>query len=671
MKLFFSLILFTVLTSQCSKNSTESVKVNKFNDSIIVKIHELKDHRNSIVLIKFLESDNKIYVKEAALALGSVGDPKAVNALKNAYYSFDFYSEENEMIQKQIGFALAQSMTKMSAIEFDSLYNASLQNEAREMIMWAFGRHGDTYADRLLWKAYQDYATDAAYKIGMLKGFFEFAARKHWSPKMMEYAMELAKPAENQTQRIWASAYLARLTRINDIEIETTYLDNNGGIRTKLIELLANEKDPLVKMNLALATKPFSRPDKVNRILAELQSENDYRVKVAMIQALDDRDYETVKDVIASFIGTENEHIETAAAKYFATQGSIKDSLLYKELLPKCSFWGAKNQMVSARIRHRFTDNKNYDFYYEAIKDAPNKWARGELYKIGALKSELYGRLLNYYQYEVDPTAKTQCIEAIDQLTDKYHDYLMQDDPKWKYLKSRFLSYLIDELSTDDGYRVYTVAGILQKESYGFKGNAKYISLIDSLLQVWTLPVYYETHLELAKLRQLCKIGEVNLKSIPIEYNNPTNWGWVKSLKPNQKLKMTTEKGEIIIELDVENAPSTVAYIAKLANEGFYDGLIWHRVVSNFVIQGGDPFGNGTGSAPGTLRSEHSINEYREGAVGIASAGKDTESCQFFITHNPTPHLNGRYTIIGYVVEGLDVVHQIQVNDKILKVELL
>ncbi|MFY0672804.1 MAG: peptidylprolyl isomerase [Bacteroidia bacterium] len=134
---------------------------------------------------------------------------------------------------------------------------------------------------------------------------------------------------------------------------------------------------------------------------------------------------------------------------------------------------------------------------------------------------------------------------------------------------------------------------------------------------------------------------------------------------------MTTEKGEIIIKLDVENAPSTVAYISKLAKEGFYDGLIWHRVVSNFVVQGGDPFGNGTGSAQGTLRSEHSLNEYREGAVGIASAGKDTESCQFFITHNYTPHLNGRYTIIGYVVEGMDVVHKTQVNDEILKVELI
>lgn len=671
MKSIFSLILVALTASQCAKKPSETIHTNKFHDSVIVQIHELKDHRNSIELIKFLESDNKIYIEEAVLALGSVGDPKTVNALKKAFYSFDTYTEENEQIQKTIGFALAQSMNKMSAIEFDSLYNASLQNEAREMIFWAFGRHGDTYADSLLWKAYQDYATDAAYKIGMLKGFFEFAARKHWSPKMIEYAIELAKPTENQTQRIWASAYLARLNRINDIEIETTYLDNNGGIRTKLIELLANEKDPLVKMNLALATKPFSRPDKVNRILAELQSENDYRVKVAMIQALDHRDYETVKDVIASLIGTENEHIETAAAKFFAQHGSHEDSLLYKELLPKCSFWGARNQMVSARLTHRFTDNKNYDFYFDAVENAPNKWARGELYKMGAQKPELLDSLLSFYNAEKDPTAKTLCLEAIDNLIEKYDEFFTRKNPEWIFKKSRFIDKLIQELNTDDGYRVYTVASILQKDYYFMAGNGNYQGLLEILMGKWTLPVYYETHLELAKLRQLCTIGEVNLKSIPIEYNNPTDWDFVKTLKPNHKLKMTTEKGDIIIELDVENAASTVAYIAKLAKEGFYDGLIWHRVVGNFVIQGGDPFGNGTGSAPGTLRSEHSLNEYREGAVGIASAGKDTESCQFFITHNPTPHLNGHYSIIGYVVEGMDVVHQIQVNDKILKVELI
>ena len=90
----------------------------------------------------------------------------------------------------------------------------------------------------------------------------------------------------------------------------------------------------------------------------------------------------------------------------------------------------------------------------------------------------------------------------------------------------------------------------------------------------------------------------------------------------------------------------------------------------DFVIQGGCPRGDGFGGLPETIRSEFSYQEYiEEGMVGIASAGKDTESCQFFITHSPTPHLNGRYTIFAKVKDGMEVVHQLEVGDQILHID--
>ncbi|MBI1183214.1 peptidylprolyl isomerase [bacterium] len=187
----------------------------------------------------------------------------------------------------------------------------------------------------------------------------------------------------------------------------------------------------------------------------------------------------------------------------------------------------------------------------------------------------------------------------------------------------------------------------------------------------WPLPQYFETNVELQKLKRVYEGGKAEEVHQELAFNNPIDWAYVKRLPKEQKLKIDTWKGSIIITLDVEGAPGTVAQIAKLAENGFYNDLIWHRVIRNFVVQGGDPLGNGTGSAKGTLRSEFNMDQYREGAVGIASAGKDTESCQFFITHNYTPHLNGRYTIIGYVTEGMDVVHQLQVNDPIVSVSLV
>ena len=132
-----------------------------------------------------------------------------------------------------------------------------------------------------------------------------------------------------------------------------------------------------------------------------------------------------------------------------------------------------------------------------------------------------------------------------------------------------------------------------------------------------------------------------------------------------------TDRGPIKVELFPEKAPLTVANFVNLARRGFYDGLNFHRVVPNFVAQGGDPRGDGWGGTDYTIRSEFADLHYEEGTVGLASAGKDTESCQWFITHNTVPHLDGRYTIFAKVVSGLNVVHQLQIGDKILKAELV
>jgi cyclophilin family peptidyl-prolyl cis-trans isomerase/HEAT repeat protein len=130
---------------------------------------------------------------------------------------------------------------------------------------------------------------------------------------------------------------------------------------------------------------------------------------------------------------------------------------------------------------------------------------------------------------------------------------------------------------------------------------------------------------------------------------------------------LVTSKGEIRIRCLARAAPIHVASFVELARGGFYDGLIWHRVVSNFVIQGGDPRGDGWGGAGYTLRDEISASRYERGVVGMPKAGKDTGGGQIFITHVPTPHLDGNYTVFGQVVSGLEVVDRIEVGDAIVR----
>lgn len=147
------------------------------------------------------------------------------------------------------------------------------------------------------------------------------------------------------------------------------------------------------------------------------------------------------------------------------------------------------------------------------------------------------------------------------------------------------------------------------------------------------------------------------------------DWDFIHSMSDKKKIVLKTTKGDIELELFPGVAPFTVQSFLKLAAKGYFDSTVFHRVVPNFVIQGGDITGTGFGGPDYSIRSEFSPLTYDAGIVGMASAGKDTEGSQFFITHSSAPHLDGKYTIFGHVTGGMKIVDKILVGDLLLSVE--
>lgn len=135
-----------------------------------------------------------------------------------------------------------------------------------------------------------------------------------------------------------------------------------------------------------------------------------------------------------------------------------------------------------------------------------------------------------------------------------------------------------------------------------------------------------------------------------------------------KKAVIETEKGNIEIELLAKDAPNTVANFVSLINKGFYDGLIFHRVIPGFVAQGGCPEGHGTGGPGYTIKCEINPSKHLRGSLSMAHAGRDTGGSQFFICYNAFPHLDGVHTVFGRVTKGMDVVDQIKQGDKMVKV---
>jgi len=135
--------------------------------------------------------------------------------------------------------------------------------------------------------------------------------------------------------------------------------------------------------------------------------------------------------------------------------------------------------------------------------------------------------------------------------------------------------------------------------------------------------------------------------------------------KKKYKARMETDKGTMVIDLFADKAPKTVNNFVFLARERFYEGIIFHRVISNFMAQGGDPTGRGSGGPGYKFEDEFhpSLKHDRQGILSMANAGPNTNGSQFFITHIPTPHLDNKHTVFGQVVEGLDVLMSIPPRD--------
>ncbi len=147
---------------------------------------------------------------------------------------------------------------------------------------------------------------------------------------------------------------------------------------------------------------------------------------------------------------------------------------------------------------------------------------------------------------------------------------------------------------------------------------------------------------------------------------------------PNKKATLTTTKGTIELELYADETPNTVANFEKLANAGFYDGTRFHRVIPNFMIQGGDPYSKtgkgrvGMGGPGYTIKCETQRNTHKHvaGTLSMAHAGKDTGGSQFFICHTPQSHLDGVHTVFGQVTKGMDVVNKIGQNDEVQSIRV-
>jgi cyclophilin family peptidyl-prolyl cis-trans isomerase len=310
-----------------------------------------------------------------------------------------------------------------------------------------------------------------------------------------------------------------------------------------------------------------------------------------------------------------------------------------------------------------------YDEVKERLGLLKVKESMGEV-----LKWSDFNSLDNYQKIKLINTKQSWSWDESQQLR-----FLIADTTINIGVRSAAFSYIISHSHPEsEGYYInvalnskdmalQSLAAIRIQESSTITHGADLLALVQQVKFQLKLPQQAETYIDVCKAIEA--LGGEKFEGYKPPYNNPIDWEFVKTIPANQQVLIKTNKGNITLQLFVEDAPGTTSNFLKLVDSSFYDGKYFHRVVPQFVIQGGCPRGDGWGSLDWTQRSEFSnYQTYETGTVGVASAGKDTEGVQFFITHCPTPHLDGRYSIFARVASGMDVVNKMEVGDRMIRV---
>ncbi len=229
-----------------------------------------------------------------------------------------------------------------------------------------------------------------------------------------------------------------------------------------------------------------------------------------------------------------------------------------------------------------------------------------------------------------------------------------------------------EALQSKDVGMITEAASLLGETNLDIAATFRDSLAIKAAFESLELPKDYEAYQALVAASKNLNFGDIQSTNGTLMHNHPIDFNQLGALSDSSTALIITDKGNIVLELYEKDAPGSVHNFIELAARGFFNGKVFHRVVPNFVVQGGCTRGDGYGIEDYTIRSEFSTRSYDDGGdVGMASSGKDTEGTQFFITHTAALHLDGKYTIFAKVKQGMDVVNDIQVGDKITNVKIL
>ncbi|MEM1121093.1 MAG: peptidylprolyl isomerase, partial [Bacteroidota bacterium] len=632
-------------------------------DSTLQQIILHQDEGKTEALLPFFNDKDPSYRYAAAMAFGSIQDELALDSLVK------LLKDPIEEVRVAAAYAIGQIGEEKSATSlmnaFEQYDTARQFLQSNSTILEAVGKVAPKTTLDLLTSISTYQATDTLLLKGQAYGIYRFALRgmtsKEGTSKMLSFVNNDLYPPQ---VRMIAANYLARAKDVD-------FTENVQA----LSETLFNEEDVYIRIPLVLALGKVRTPTATQALVQQLAKESDYRVKVNTIRALNGTQNDTVYAAVYEAINDENIAVAQTAAQFLIDNGDARQAANYYRLAKEDRPWQVKVALFAAA-------NQNLPPYMVETKGGINANLR-KMYLTALTDAEQAAVLRamgdfgwNYaFMLEQVPTLssaveKSALVEGIGKIIEN-PDFNKVFGISRRRVTRDLTNFMLNVFRSGDVGSMAVAAGILDGINDNFKAALQdSLPIIVTAQQNLKMPEATETYNEVQKAIDFFN-GVPAKENVTPEFNHPIDMILLNRVTTSAAAVMQTDKGKIRMELYPLLAPGTVTNFIKLAESGFFKDKNFHRVVPNFVIQGGCPRGDGYGSLDYSIRSELPLAYYdSEGFVGMASAGKHTEGTQFFITHSPTPHLDGNYTIFAKVTEGIEAVHRMEVGDKIQSVAI-
>jgi peptidylprolyl isomerase len=689
-------IALLLLASALSVNAQESAADKARERKIKIRtILEIQDRRtiHDGRLIEFLSDPDDIVRARAVMAYGSIQDTTVISLLVER-----FQHDGNPDVEGAASFAIGQtgsilSRTGRDALQHDIIWARMEQSSAMKQMIEDLGKFGSEAALKDLFLKFGE-SRDPTVLAALTMSIARFAIRNITYPASTQF---IVKDVIAGTDFPWQKMYA--LQRIGaKVEVRSE-IDK--------IAALYVHPDPLVRMNLAvLLSKIHDERSCLEPAIKLAEFDGDWRVRVAALRALGNfhlTGLPSALEVFRKAMSEQDPYIATTALTALGNadlnlSDSTKKVRSVRSLLEQIcrNESGGYHWQVQAEAATAFAKLAGASALPAlALRDSYHRLLRGQLLVATGITGapEALG-VLKPYLNDGEKILYRSALEGLQELSNRR--------PDAKEVVAATRDAAIGALEMNDVAIVTTAASILgdslfsnppavapllrklgnmripddieaMQEVIASLGKLKAKEAIDPLEKKLSIP---ERSIVLASAAALSAItgrsyeARIALKFEPL-YTD-FDWDYLESLPAVVHVKLETIRGDIFLDLYKEVAPFTVMSTLKLATrQGFYRGLTFHRVVPTFVVQGGDPRGDGWGGPGYAIRSEFSPLTYEPGTLGVASAGRDTEGSQFFITQTPQPHLDGRYTIFGKVTSGMDVVDKIQIDDRIFDLKVL